>query len=1095
MSVPLLPFQFKFEDAGLVLRRPNDLVPRGQYIILKNFYPVKEGALRPRFGTTRVNANILSDLQLYSLGYLNDPVLGNTLLLAAAGIRLYRLDDSTVVDSGYSGNPLSMVAYRMNNSSSPFMIIGDSAQMRLISSAGVAKQLGITPPSVADLSYVLPQQDTETTIDDFDADTYTLGTGITSHSVAANFPNGVASVTGSALQVTTTLAGFPNATINNAAVVDLNEVGSLPAQDSDVITLWVNFDNLANLDYLNIQFFLGSTTTDYYGYLVLASAITLSSATSWYQLQIPRGNFIRTGTNATLTWADVTSYQFFIAALGNLTATFDDMVFARILGANSSVGVGYDWRYTEYDSTTGSEGNPSPLQGNAPPTGAGTYVVNQAVVLIPSQAVNARANYLRHYRRGGTLSSEWQFLGAQPVANPARIASIDLDGSGTATVTTVTPHGFTTASPVMLTNGNGIIGGLIIQGSTTTFIPTQSGGILYANGTEFAILPGALPPAPSIYAGTLTSYLYYSWSTELFYYNPTQIPTDPNDAFIGTVQTASGFPTMSVTVLFQSPGNIYGYYEAITVTGPTTFTVPQAGSAGPVAGPEGNAFQGFLDIYSDEDIASSLSLNLDNDVPVTTVSPTGITVYSQPLKRIWGPYLGSVIFGCGDPNRPGYLYWDNAGNPDAWSSINNVEVTQPSDPLQNGLWWGGLCYVFSKENLFAIYPAQLGIPNQYQPVPTACGRGLTYSDQCFAGGPDTPAIWGLGKDCIFETTGGISESITDDDLWPIFHQLAVGPYMPIDFTVPNLLRMAWFDGELYFSYQDTAGQIQVLAWTRNKRRWRQATYFYGPYCLFTQPEGIPSPAPGNESTKTGSILLFGGGNGFCYQVDPTIGGDDGRAIACQARTGAYDQGLALRPKEYVHFILDADPASAAITVSLLYNDESITTSPSCGPFTAAGTGRQPFPFPLGSQSNDFYALNAMIDIQVTTVALPILYGFEFDYRLDRLPMVYTEVPEDSLGIDGYKHVYDGYITVRSNGDVVVVLVADGVQVQPAITIPSTAGAKQKVLLQFQRNKFKLLRRLISGTLPFQFYAEDSVLRVGGWQDGSYRDVPIVENVE
>jgi hypothetical protein len=459
--------------------------------------------------------------------------------------------------------------------------------------------------------------------------------------------------------------------------------------------------------------------------------------------------------------------------------------------------------------------------------------------------------------------------------------------------------------------------------------------------------------------------------------------------------------------------------------------------------------------------------------------------------------MGNVVFGCQDPNRPGFLYWCNAGNPDAWSSLNNVEVTQPSDPLQNGFWWGGLCWVFSKENLFPVYPAQLGIPNQYQPIPSSCGRGLAYSDLCFAAGPDTPAIWGLGKDCIFETSGGPSESITDDDLWPIFHGLAVGPYMPIDFTETNYLRMAYRDNELYFQYMDTQGSIQVLVWYRPKRRWRQATYFFGPLCLFVQPEGIPNPVPGNESSKIGNILLFGGENGYAYQEDPTASGDDGQAIACQVRSGSYDLGLALRAKEFVHFIADADPKGAAIAVSLLYNDEEIVTGPQCGPFALSGVGRQPFPFGLngGAGNPEWYALNVMVDVSFTTVAAPVLYGFEIDYRIDKLSMVHTELPEDSLGIDGFKHVYDGYITVRSNGDVTIILLADGVQVGPTITVPSTAGLKSKILLQFPANKFKLLRRIVNGEVPFQLYAEDSVLHVGGWADGQYRSVRLVENLE
>ena len=1166
MSQPLLPFQFKFENAGLMLKRPTDLVPRGQYVILKNFYTTREGALRPRFGTVKVNSAALAQTNIHSLGYLNDPVavvasglvtvsnfgvvwetgdlfvpgrawvgktinivggpqpiasvptttaltlttsvggtyadapyqvLGASLLLAGAFRYLYRLDTSAEIDNGYSGNPLSMVPYRMNNSSSPYMIVGDSAQMRLIASGGVAAKLGLSAPSLPVSSFVLPASASETLIDNFDVDSYTYGGAISSHTVAASFPNGVVAIDTDALQVVVGTNDITSAWFKLADTVNLNLLGSLPATDSDLITFWFNCDNLANLDILELYFYLGSTTTDYFFYPVLASNISVGSATSWFQVQIPRGSFTRYGANNLLDWSSVTSYDVFIGALGvPLTCTFDDMYLQRIQGPNSSVGVGYDWRVTDYDSTTGSEGNPSPLQANAPPSGEGTLVTESPVILIPPASTNARCNYRRFYRRGGSLGSTWQQLGSIQNIPAAAITTIVVNGTGLATITTSAAHNFPNGASVYIGTGNGIVSGCILSGISGLYTPSITAGQLYAQGTLVTITAQYLSAAPFNPAGgTVNSYVFCNSGTGI-YYSSSSIPTTAGDAYIGEVQTFNSGGgglghggVFGVTILDQALSGLFGYFQSITVTAPTIFTVPYVGSAHTYSG--GTATLGFLDIYNDQQIASAATLSLTNDVPVTTVNSSGVTVYEQPLQRIWGPYMGTVIFGCQDPNRPGYLYWCNAGNPDGWSSINNVEVTQPSDPLQNGFYWGGLCWVFSKENLFPIYPAQLGIPNQYQPVPSPCGRGLAYSDMAFAAGPDTPAIWGLGKDCIFETSGGPSVSITDDDLWPIFHGLASGPYMPIDFTQTNMLRMAYRDEELMFQYQDTQGNIQVLAYHHTRRRWRQATYAFGPLCLYSQPEGIPATLPGNEVAGVGNILLLGGRDGFCYQESPAAGGDAGTAIACQVRSGSYDMGLALRAKEFVHFILDADPQAAAVSVSLLYNDQAVSSGPQCGPFVASGTGRQPFPFGL----NDYYGLNVMVDIQVTTVAAPVLYGFEVNYRVDRLSMVHTEVPEDSLGIDGFKHVYDGYITVRSNGIVNVILLADGVQIGSTIAVPSTAGQKVKTLLQFPANKFKLLRRILSGTTPFQVYAEDSVLHAGGWSDGQYRNVKLVENVE
>jgi hypothetical protein len=1035
-----------------------------------------------------------------------------------------------------------MVAYRMNQSSSPSMIVGDSAQMRLIDSSGNAKKLGLSFPTVATNSIVQGPPINE--IHEFETDPPFILANMASHSVAATFANGVAAQSGKALQVTTN-AGVV-ATISLVASLNLGVLSGVAVGDSDYIHIWINVDNPLNISQIRLLFdvdpnsvsagtftatafknnfywasILGSdlqaatqgTTTTIAGLQAqlanLQAQLQTAEASGWFQqiqalqqqisrleqtinnqtfagqlqwteFKIPINNFFRAGGNQAVNWSNVVGWRIEITTVAAVAAvcTFDAMYEFGGLGPDSSVGVGYDWRYTDYDDTTGSEGNPSPLQANAPPTGTGTAVVRSAVALFPAVSTNTRCTRRYHYRRGGTLSASWQRLGYQLNVAPAAITTVVINGAGLCTVTTAAPHGFPNGSAVLVScpSGgvvSGVVSGMVLSNSPPgSWTPGLTGGTLYAQST-FITLAGAQNPGPAPFPtfGSKVSWLFYN-SISGYYYSLTSTPTAFDDCLIGVVRAS----LRGGTTIVSQAAAFYQIFETITVTGLSTFTAPLTGTAVTYTG--GTATLGFLDFYADADIASAPSLLLTNDVPVTTVDSTGATVYEQPLKRIWGPYLGSVIFGCGDPNRPGYLYWLNAGNPDGASSINNVETTQPSDPLQNGFFWGGFTWVFSKENLFTIYPAQLGIPNQYQPLPSACARGLSWSDLCFAAGPDTPAIWFLSKDGIYETMGGPAVPITEDDLWPIFHGLASGPYVPIDFTQTEMLRMAYRDNELFFQYQDINQGIQVLVWNRLKRRWRHATYPWGPLCLYAQPE-------------VGNILLLGGNNGLCYQEDPSVGGDDSQPIACQVRSGSYDQGLALRAKEYVHFILDADPQGASISASLLYNDQTVSAGLQCGPFVSSGSGRQPLPFGL----NDYYALNAMVDVSFTTVAVPVLYGFELDYRIDRLAMVHIETPEDSLGIDGWKHVYDGYITVRSNADVSLILMGDGTAIGATTVIPSTAGQKKKTLLQFGTNKFKLLRRRLDSTQPFQVYAEDSVLHVGGWADGQYRNVPLVENVE
>jgi hypothetical protein len=380
--------------------------------------------------------------------------------------------------------------------------------------------------------------------------------------------------------------------------------------------------------------------------------------------------------------------------------------------------------------------------------------------------------------------------------------------------------------------------------------------------------------------------------------------------------------------------------------------------------------------------------------------------------------------------------------------------------------------VFSKENLFQVYQAQIGVPNQYQPVPTSCGRGL-FAPWAFAANRNTPDICFLAKDGIYRTSGGPAVSITEDDLDPIFHGQTVETYQPIDFTQTTKLRMWFFDQEYYFQYQDTQGNVQVLAYHTLKNRWRHANYPFGPACGFAQPE-------------VGNVLLFGGNNALVFKEDNTLATDDGVAIAFHLRTGAYDMGDEFREKEFGNILLGADPGGATITVAVLYDWEQTTEIPVGSPIT--GVGRQSFPLPLG----DSYGRNALLDIQGTASVVVTLFGMKFLWRPDEDILRHWESPESSFGVDGYFHVYQGRVGYRSDGTVLVRLIGDGVTFGP-YTLPSTGGLRQSARIDVDINKQRLLRvKADLGTATgFRLYREDSFLQLAPWQGGQYAEVPFI----
>jgi hypothetical protein len=179
-------------------------------------------------------------------------------------------------------------------------------------------------------------------------------------------------------------------------------------------------------------------------------------------------------------------------------------------------------------------------------------------------------------------------------------------------------------------------------------------------------------------------------------------------------------------------------------------------------------------------------------------------IMGQPLPCMFGP-IDDVFFGCGDTTNPQRLYWANSGDPDSTQITFFLDLTSPSEPLQNGVIYNGRVYVWSTERMF------VGTHNSdgswvFNEIPN--GKGL-YARWAYTGcqGTPGPILYFLGKDGIYATEGGQPVSLTDDDLRPLFpNEGNVGmdvntiehPGM-VAGTEPYF-RLAYYDDYLYFDY-------------------------------------------------------------------------------------------------------------------------------------------------------------------------------------------------------------------------------------------------------------------------------------------------------
>ena len=214
---------------------------------------------------------------------------------------------------------------------------------------------------------------------------------------------------------------------------------------------------------------------------------------------------------------------------------------------------------------------------------------------------------------------------------------------------------------------------------------------------------------------------------------------------------------------------------------------------------------------------------------------------AQPLPYMWGPTDNvNFVFAVGDPLRPGTLYWCQGSNLDSAPDTNQMEVTDPAEPLVAGAISGGLGVLFSIKRAWVI------MPNFFNALATVTGTvGATWSLQetsitrglymprcvCVSGGGN---IFFRVTDGIHASAGGAaSESISDQDLYPLFpHEnedggtsipqpVTIAGYTiyPPDDSKPQSQRMYSIGAYVYFDFVGTDGVAHTLVFDEAAKGW------------------------------------------------------------------------------------------------------------------------------------------------------------------------------------------------------------------------------------------------------------------------------------
>jgi len=372
-----------------------------------------------------------------------------------------------------------------------------------------------------------------------------------------------------------------------------------------------------------------------------------------------------------------------------------------------------------------------------------------------------------------------------------------------------------------------------------------------------------------------------------------------------------------------------------------------------------------LDIHTIE-VDQSLQSIPDQTGSAYTIQEPDLA--AQPMRSMWGPTDNvAFMFACGDPLRPGTLYFTKGNNPDSAPDTNQIEVTSPSEPLQNGCIVNGISLVMSTERGWLAYPnffnalatvsGTVGSP--FTMVLSISNRGLFARAGIATDGGATGFF--IGKDGIYRSPGGQgSISITDEDLYNIFpHEefqetgqipddivIAGHTIYAPDFTNPDAMALSYANGFLYFDYADRNGDPRTLVYDDFAKGWVIDVYEF--------------PAVSHENAEGPVDGVYVGCDDNTIRQLIKSGTEDETSIIL---TAAFDAGDTRAVKSFGDLYLEAAVQNGnPIAVAVYYNKFQSTTTISPNTLAYINGKRNPYilDFAFG---NGFSAVDVEVDLE------------------------------------------------------------------------------------------------------------------------------------
>ena len=836
--------------AGVDLKSPLDQMPPGHFPYLSNVRVTEEGRLEGRPGYTTFNTVALSTKALHTIRRLND----SAQFFAAAGY-IYVVGNGTTVwtgtenaltqtDTGYSGNPLSIINFRPANSAVAYAYIYDSNKNSRIRPDGVVAGVGLAPPpapSLTEADYGTPAM---AVLDDGQSITgWTIGAGSSLSVINLVDRQGA----GGANDGTIGSIFYNSGTTGWCCIIPNNPSNSNWAGARMRVTLNSGGGNQETVMVREIHPAIVSTTVQAVMYdsgtTGPCSIVLTNSSTG-----LERNSLLQIASHvyrvlAVIPSPDGTTYSIRLNS-GLFT----------INAADAVTGLLSWYTYTTVNHVNGETLTAQCVYARGTGFGGASAVSNIArLVAVDASKANGRAISLADdYMH----ISFWATNGAG-VSQVRLYIDVDAGTSSLANAFTNNYFIFTLKPDQLFGAGAAPTGGswyeLLIplsQGIRVGDDPTRNLSNVQALKIEFT----------QTKAGDIAFDWWYLFGS----YGPTILPNAPTGYLYETRFRDSSTGAASV------PGppiryELFPLREEVLVTPKTTAVANvdtddiyrQGGTLssfvfdGSVVNNNGSP-NTFADVYSDLSIAANAAADLTqlqpwptlDNVWSGTVNVVGTSVqwvsgthfnpalvsgsvilingiafqtYGQPasttfleitadagvltgatftiaspilagqaLPFAFGPLEGPfspVVFSLGDPKNPGTLYFCNAANLDGASDANTLEVCESSEPLISGAVWNGLVFVGSRDNIYLVRYTYLNSI-------TSSGPGQFQFQRI----PSPSGMWSrwsccagqdgvyfLGRDGIYRANERGVETVTDPLLYPLFpHD---GKDLPAGFNV------------------------------------------------------------------------------------------------------------------------------------------------------------------------------------------------------------------------------------------------------------------------------------------------------------------------